>query len=204
MMQHDALGVLGVNLVYGAARLSHDPTSLLASLLDCLATKLIEIDMVEFSGTVFAAVDNRVMSLRLVELGLSKAAMFAPSGTVLQPSEVLRKRPVLLQRGRFRPPTIVHADIQRRALERFSSEAAVESARIVPLLELSLQDMRRTTNLDIDDFVDRIQALTADEHVVLISDFSEYFQVAEFLKEHRAEQIALPVGAENLIAIMIW
>ena len=96
--------------------LSERPEDLLASLLDNLGARRIEIDMVEFSGAAFQDVDHRVMSLRLVEFGLSQAAMFSASGEVLRPSEVLYKRPVILQRGRFSPPTKVHSDIQRRAL----------------------------------------------------------------------------------------
>ncbi|MEE8164493.1 MAG: TonB-dependent receptor, partial [Myxococcota bacterium] len=53
LMQHEALGILGVNLVYGAARLSERPEALLSSLLDNRGARRIEIDMVEFSGAAF-------------------------------------------------------------------------------------------------------------------------------------------------------
>src|SRR6187397_3252866 len=92
-LQQEALGIVGVNLLYGAF-MHHDPDRLLESLLDNLSTQRIEIDMVEFSGIEFRHVDNRVMSLKLVQLGLSGAAMFGPKGQVLQPSEVLYKKPV--------------------------------------------------------------------------------------------------------------
>ena len=61
------------------------------SLLDNLTTERIEIDMIEYSGIEFRHVDNRVMSLKLVQLGLSGAAMFGPTDEVLQPSEVLTR-----------------------------------------------------------------------------------------------------------------
>src|ERR1700738_4689579 len=102
-LQQEALGIVGVNLLYAAFFLHHKPHHMLESLLDNLTTERLEIDMVEFSGIEFRHVDNRVMSLKLVQLGLSGAAMFGPSGEVLQPSEVLRKRPVLVERGSFRP-----------------------------------------------------------------------------------------------------
>src|SRR6202035_2661347 len=102
-LQQEALGIVGVNLLYAAFFLHYKPELMLESLLDNLSTKRIEIDMIEFSGLEFRHVDNRVMSLKLVQLGLSGAAMFGPSGEVLQPSEVLRKRPVLVERGSFRP-----------------------------------------------------------------------------------------------------
>ena len=79
--------------------------------------------MIEFSGIEFRHVDNRVMSLKLVQLGLSGAAMFGPSGEVLQPSEVLRKRPILVERGSFRPVTKVNIDMINCAHERFCRRA---------------------------------------------------------------------------------
>ena len=67
--------------------------------------------MIEFTGIEFRNVDNRVMALKLVQLGLSGAAMFGPNGEVLQPSEVLYKKAVLVERGSFRPVTHVNLDM---------------------------------------------------------------------------------------------
>ncbi len=79
-LQQEALGIVGVNLLYGAFFLSSEPELLIESLLDDLTTKRIEIDMIEFSGIEFRQVDNRLMSMKLVQLGLSGAAMFDPDG----------------------------------------------------------------------------------------------------------------------------
>ena len=89
LLQAEALGVVGVNLLHGAAFLHQNPEALLNSLLDQLSVNRIEINLIEFSGEAFRAVDNRLMSLKLVQLGLSGAAMFGPDGAVLQPSEAL-------------------------------------------------------------------------------------------------------------------
>ena len=94
------------------------------SLLDGLNTDRVEIDLIEFSGIEFRTVDNRIMSLRLVQLGLTPAAMFSSTGEVLQPSEVLRKRPVLLERGRFRPVTLINLDMVESARRQFCQESA--------------------------------------------------------------------------------
>src|ERR1700722_18802740 len=110
-MQADALGIVGVNLLYAACFLHHKPERMIESLLDNLSIDRIEIDMIEFSGIEFRHVDNRVMSLHLVQLGLSGAAMFGPSGEVLQPAEVLRKRQILGERGSFRPVPRVNIDL---------------------------------------------------------------------------------------------
>ena len=123
-LQQEALGIVGVNLIYGACFLHDQPERLLESLLDGLTTNRIEIDLIEFSGDAFRHVDNRVMSLRLVQLGLTGAAMFSAEGKVLQPSEVLYKKPVLVERGSFRPVTHVNVDMLECAVKRFSKEPA--------------------------------------------------------------------------------
>ncbi len=92
--QQEALGIVGVNLLYGAFFHFHEPEALVELLLDALGTHRIEIDMIEFSGIEFRHVDNRLMIMKLVELGLSGAAMFGPHGDVLQPSEILHKKRV--------------------------------------------------------------------------------------------------------------
>jgi hypothetical protein len=202
LVQHEALGILGVNLVYGASRLSDRPKIFLASLLDNLARGRIEIDSVEFSGDAFENVDPRLISLFLVELGLSKAAMLSAEGEVRRPSEVLYKRPVILQRGRFRPPTKVHGDIQRRTIDRFSADPNVDADRIVSLLEIRLTELRETTGEIVEDFLDRISALTAGNQSVLLSDSPEYYNAVDYLAHFGAKQIALPIGIVDFIDLL--
>jgi hypothetical protein len=117
--EQDALGVLGVNVIYGAVFLHEKPLDLVASLMDELSRERVEIDMIKFTGPAFAGIDNRLMSLQLVELGFTDAAMFTAEGEVVQPSEVLYKKPILVERGDFRPVTNVTLDILERAREDF-------------------------------------------------------------------------------------
>src|ERR1700689_3145311 len=160
-LQQEALGIVGVNLLFGAFFLHHVPELMLESLLDNLSTQRIEIDMIEFSGIEFRHVDNRVMSLKLVQLGLSGAAMFGPSGEVLQPSEVLRKRPVLVERGSFRPVTKVNIDMIKSAHERFASEPVVEPGQIVELMEITMKNLLAAGKIDLTDFLARADVLAA-------------------------------------------
>src|SRR5215510_14282457 len=63
-LQQEALGIVGVNLLYGAFFLFAEPEILMESLLDGLTTQRIAIDMIEFSGIEFRQVDNRLMSMK--------------------------------------------------------------------------------------------------------------------------------------------
>src|SRR5437762_4519930 len=80
--QQEALGIVGVNLLYGAFFQHHEPDKLIESLLDRLTTRRIEIDMSQFRGIEFRGGDNRLIALNLVQLGLSGVAVFALDGAV--------------------------------------------------------------------------------------------------------------------------
>jgi hypothetical protein len=197
-LQQEVLGIVGVNLLYAAFFLHHRPESILESLLDNLTTQRIEIDMIEFSGIEFRHVDNRVMSLKLVQLGLSGAAMFGPSGAVLQPSEVLRKRPVLVERGSFRPVTKVNIDMIRSAHEQFASEPEVESGKVVELMEITMKNLLVGGKIDLTDFLARADVLAAVGKTVLISDYFEYYRLAAYLTRYTSQPIAVTMGVASL------
>jgi hypothetical protein len=197
-LQQEALGIVGVNLLYAAFFLHHKPEMVVESLLDSLTTKRIEIDMIEFSGIEFRHVDNRVMSLKLVQLGLSAAAMFGPSGEVLQPSEVLRKRPILVERGSFRPVTKVNIDMIDCARRRFASEPEIDSETIVELMEITMRNLLVTGSIDLSDFLARADVLAAAGKMVLISDYSEYYRLAAYLTRYTSQPIALTMGIGSL------
>ena len=197
-LQQEVLGIVGVNLLYAAFFLHHRPEQILESLLDNLTTQRIEIDMTEFSGIEFRHVDNRVMSLKLVQLGLSGAAMFGPSGEVLQPSEVLRKRPILVERGSFRPVTKVNIDMIKSAYERFASEPEVALGQVVELMEITMKNLLATGKIDLADFLARADVLAAAGKTVLISDYFEYYRLAAYLTRYTSQPIAVTMGVASL------
>jgi hypothetical protein len=198
--QAEAIGVVGVNLVYGAGFLHNDPEALLHSLLDQLSIGRIEIDMIEFSGAAFKGVDNRLMSLRLVQMGLSGAAMFGPNGDVLQPSEVLYKKAVLVERGAFHPVTKVHMDMLHCAARKFRALPEVGQTPVVEIMEITMRNLlAEQTDFDAKDFLDRADVLAACGMKVLVSDFSEYYRLGNFLARMTKEPVGIALGVTRLV-----
>lgn len=200
-LQQEALGVVGVNLLYGAFFLHHEPDKLVESLLDKLTTGRIEIDVIEFRGIEFRSVDNRLVSLQLVKLGLSGAAMFGADGEVLQPSEVLYKKAVLVERGSFRPPTNVNFDMLQCALEKFKADPAVEGKEVLPLFELTMRNLLSDGEIDRRDFLARADLLAACGMTVLISDYFEYYRLAAYISWRTKERIGIVMGAPSLVEL---
>ncbi len=199
-LQQEALGVVGVNLLHGAFFQHHEPEALVESLLDRLTTGRIEIDMIELTGIEFRSVDNRVMALKLVQLGLSGAAMFGPDRQVLQPSEVLRKKAILVERGSFRPPTVVNIDMLECAREKFEKDPAVMDRETLILTELTMANlMGDSDTVDRRDFLARADLLAACGMTVLISDFLAYHRLAAYLAWRTDGRIGMVMGVPSLI-----
>jgi len=199
-LQQEALGVVGVNLLHAAFFLHHEPERLVESLLDRLTTGRIEIDMIELRGIEFRAVDNRLIALKLVQLGLSGAAMFGPDRQVLQPSEVLRKRAILVERGSFRPPTVVNLDMLEAAGEKFAEDPAVAGRDVLVLTELTMANLRAGGDVvDRRDFLARADLLAACGMTVLISDFAAHHRLAAYLSWRTDGRIGMVMGVPTLI-----
>lgn len=201
-LQQEALGIVGVNLCYGAFFHHHEPEQLVESLLDKLTTGRIEIDMIEFSGIEFRYVDNRVMALKLVQLGLSGAAMFSAGREVLQPSEVFYKHAVLVERGSFRPTTKVNIDMFECALEKFKADPAVAGKPILPLMEITMRNLLAGgKEVDRRDFLARADLLSACGMTVLISDYFEYYRLAAYIAWRTKERIGIVMGVPSLVEL---
>ncbi|MEP6537881.1 MAG: TonB-dependent receptor [Bryobacteraceae bacterium] len=198
-LQQDALGIVGVNLLYAAFYFRMKPHKMLESLLDNLSTERVEIDMIEFSGNDFRHVDNRAVSLKLVQLGLTGAAMFGPSGEVLQPSEVLRKRPVLVERGSFRPVTKVNLDMVNCAHSQFAADVGAAPGHVVELMEINMRQLMVDGKVDLGDFLARADVLGAAGKTVLISNHFEYYRLAGYISRYTSEPIAVTMGAISLL-----
>jgi hypothetical protein len=199
-LQQEALGVVGVNLLHAAFFQHHEPERLVESLLDRLTTGRIEIDMIEMKGIEFRAVDNRLLALKLVQVGLSGAAMFGPDRQVLQPSEVLRKKAILVERGSFRPPTVVNIEMLESARACFAKDPAVEQREVLVLTELTMANLRAGGDVvDRRDFLARADLLAACGMTVLISDFLAYHRLAAYLAWRTDGRIGMVMGVPSLI-----
>ena len=198
VQQQEALGIIGVNVVYGALYTHHDPVALIRSLMDDLNSDRVEVDMIKFEGPDFAHIDNRLMSLELVQQGLSNAAMFTAAGEVVQASEVLYKKPILVERGSFRPVTKVTLDMLECAQRQFTREPQVKGEDMVTLMEMTLKNLTFDGGIDYKDFLDRADLLGSLGKMVLISNYAEFYRLAGYLFRYTKKKIGIVMGVPTL------
>ncbi|MCT4699511.1 TonB-dependent receptor [Tenacibaculum haliotis] len=199
--QQETLGVLGVNLVYGAYYLNDNPKELLKSFYDNIDSDRLEIDMINFSGPRFMYVDNRLMSLQLVKNGMTNAVMFGPDGNNLLPAQVLYKKNILALRGSYRPVTKVNMDMFERSKELFLAEKKVNPEKTQVIFEITLSNLRAEGEINERDFLDRAELLCALGQNVMITNYQEYFRLVDYFSEFTKERMGLAMGVNNLIQI---
>lgn len=199
ILQQQALGIIGVNLIYGCYHYHADPEKILVSLLDDLSPDRIEIDMIRFEGPDFKEVDNRLMSLYLVKHGFTQAALFGPDGNVMQPYDALSKKHIVAIRGRFRPVTNIFSDMVKKGIKQFENEADIDDDKICVVSELTLRNLENEGNhINEKDFLDRVDILCSLGQTVLISNFHEYFKLVAYLSKFSRLKMALIMGMPNL------
>ncbi len=199
--QQTALGVLGVNLIYGAFEHWSDPRKLIETLLDEVSWERTEIDYIYFNGPQFVGIDNRLMMLHLVTVGHTEAAMFDANGEPVIPAEVLYKKDVLVLRGNFRPPTNLHFDMVNRSMEKFIKEEGGDRESSLTLFEMNMRSFMAGNVLDGRELLARMDMMAAMGYPVLISRYLRYFRLNEFLATFCQGKVRFVLSVANIETI---
>ena len=200
-LQQETVGIVGLNLIYGAYYKYNEPKKLLRYLYDHIDKDTIEIDTINFSGPLFKDVDNRLMSLQLVKNGMTEAVMFGADGNNILPARVLYKKNLLALRGSFRPVTMVNMDMYQKSYEIFIRQDKVDQDNTEVIFEITLSNLKAQGEIDEQDFMGRAELLCSLGQKVMISNFKEYFRLVEYFSNYTKEHMALTMGVNNLVEI---
>lgn len=197
ILQQDAIGIIGVNLIYAAFFLHRYPEAFIDSLLDHLDSSRIEIDIIKFSGKAFADVDNRLMNLYLLQKGMTDAIMFDEMGEVVLSSDVLYKQNVVVVRGSYRPPTLVSFDMIRSGVSDFAKEINKPEKSIVAISEITMSTLKTEGQIAHEDFLARVDLLCALGQKVLITNYPQYYKLSNYFTRFKVPNLGLVLGIYN-------
>lgn len=196
--QQQALGILGVNLIYAAYHYEEDITLLLDSLLDSLRLDRMEVDYIHVEGPSFAGVDNVELNIDLVKRGLCHAVMLTPEMKPAAPMDLLYKRPIVIERGLFRYDNPMYLKLLERSVEFLKSEGEVEREPVA-FFEVTVKNAEHEAyTLDKE----RVQHLAKWGHPVMVSAFAETFHLTGFLSRYTKDRLRFVLGIGNLMQVM--
>jgi len=201
-LQQQAIGILGVNMIYACFRYANEPEMLLRSLLDKLHDRA-QIDMIRLEGPYFQYLDGRLLSLWTVKNGLSDIAIFGPDGRTVHAGEFLYKKSVLIARGSYRPPTLVQQDMIRCAHSQFSAELGQDADSVFFLTEITLNNLESSGSIDTSDYLDRAEMLCALGQTVIVSNFAHHKKLIAYFSDYRVQRIGIAMGIRKLRNIVL-
>ena len=200
-LQQEALGVLGVNLIHAAFFQRDSIDSFLAGAFDGLSRERVELDVIELTGPAVERADARRACLAALRRGMCHALVFDPSGRIVEPSAVLRKRPLIVERGRFEVPDTVFASMMRASEQQLAGEGIALGHAPTSVFEMSIRPVTGQ-NADDDDVLLAKVAHASGVGSVIISDFPETYLLIEYLRRYTTEPIRLVVGVANVARLM--
>ncbi len=189
-LQQQAIGTLGVNLIYAAYHQRSSPTGFLAGLFDDLSLERIEIDVLELTGPVFAGADSRLWCLELLRAGMSHALVFDSNAQVVEPSTPFHKRPLIAQRTLRGHPGPSSAEAFQAVRQTFLAEGLPSGREPLAVLEVCTQSLEGSAASDNAELLALIEQL-ALLGTVVVTNYPEGYQVLDYLRRYTAEPIAV-------------
>ncbi len=204
VLQQQAIGILGVNLIYTAFYEVQPKESFLEGLAQDVVAERIEIDYVDLRGPAFESWDRRALLVHLVRAGLAEAVFFPSKGSTVPPTEVLYKKAVVLAPGYFGHTDPVHSQVHLRLLASATQELQEDlgETKSAPAGFFCLTVAPFTPDEpapEIPDLLHRIDALLAAGGDVLLFRQRELYHMTALVNRHTKAPVRFVAGLSLVI-----
>lgn len=198
LLQQEALSTLGVNLLHCCFYKTAQSQDFIESLFDQMKEGSVAIDAIHFKGNVFQKFDAVDLNLALIQMGWSEAIFINTQGEVQDPGEALWDKSIFIQRAYYKPVTKTHLDIAARGIKHFENEFKIKSSDVVTLFEFNLNNRFKNENISLYEARQKVQMILALGIPVLVSRFSLFYELKEFMRLMTNKPLAIVIGAAQL------
>ncbi|MBC7419629.1 MAG: hypothetical protein H7328_02780 [Bdellovibrio sp.] len=198
LQQQETLSKLGVNLLHSCFYKTKNQNEFLDGLFDQIKTGSVAVDVVYFVGDAFKKFNENFFNLMLVEKKWSQACLIDAEGKVQNPQDYLWGKSLLIQRGFFEPVTNTHLDIFSRGLEHFKKEFSLKAGEIMGLFEFTIDNRAKGTRITTEQAFNRVEMISKLEIPVLVTQFTLFYQLKEFIRNSTKKPLGIVIGATHL------
>jgi hypothetical protein len=203
-LQQEAIGILGVNLVYAAFYEAQTKEAFLESLADDVVPGRIEIDYVDLKGPAFESWDRRALLVDLVRGGLAEAVYFPAKGSPVPPTEVLYKKAVVLAPGYFSHSdparSQIHLQLLASGIHELHGDLGEAKSPPAGFFCLTLAPLTpEEAAPEISDVLHRIDALLASGGDVLLFHNPELYNMTAIVNRHTKAPVRFVAGISLVI-----
>jgi len=203
LRQQEAVGMLGVNLIYATHHALGSPVEFLASLFEGLTLHRVEIDCISVKGPAIAGWDEGLLHAQLVSGGHAEAVGFPADGQYLPLNELLYKRALVLAPGRFENVAQMHGELIRWTLADLPEMEVKDSKGALGMFCLStaprLHEEGHVTGEQIVSHVAELQKLG---YGVMVFRAPELYTMSAFVNRYTKSRIHFAIGLTVLVKVL--
>jgi hypothetical protein len=204
VLQQQAIGILGVNLIYAAFNEAQAKDSFLVGLAEDVVPERIEIDYVDLHGPAFESWDPRALLVQLVRDGLAEAVYLPTKGPAVPPTEVLYKKAIVLAPGYFGHTdpahSHVHLQLLTSAIQELHGDLAETKSAPAGFFCLTAAPLTPEESApEIPDMLRRIDSLLAAGGDVLLFRKPELYRMTALVNRHTQAPVRFAGGLSLVI-----
>jgi hypothetical protein len=202
LQQQEALGVLGINLLHGAFMGPDGPLRGLDSLSDNLGQGSIEVDVADLTGPSFAGVDPARTGMAMIRSGLAHVVLFDRDGKQRPPSEIVRKRPLIIKRTSTRYSSVIDSAAFKAAGEKLSQEGVELSDKPLNATEFSINSVHASGGSDANKNLAHLRALIAQEEWVMLTRLRQSYKLTSYLRRYSNQPVRFVMGVSTFAMLL--
>jgi hypothetical protein len=202
LQQQEALGVLGINLIHGAFMDPQGPLHGLDSLSDNLGPSCIEVDVADLSGPSFAGVDPARTGMAMIRSGLADVVLFDREGKQRPPSEIVRKRPMIIKRTSIRYSSVIDSETFNAAGKKLAEETDLLDMKPLNITEFSINSVHASGGSDADSNLNHLRALIAQEEWVMLTRLRQSYKLTDYLRRYSNQPVRFVMGISTFAMLL--
>ncbi len=201
LLQQQAVGVLGVNLIHAAFFRRENQAEFLESLREGIDIDRIEVDHIQFKGSGFDSFASDDAPLGLLRAGLSEAVIYADREGTSDPMSAVYKRPIVVERDAFGVSNDEYDRILSASASALSDEAPDARHKAIALYEISLESKTSGETRSDSEILERVGRLRASGQPVLLTRFTQTYHLTPYLKRYSDQPIRFAMSLVSLMQV---
>lgn len=199
-LQQQVLGIVGVNLVYAVFHSLQSQETLLNALIDQAGRERIEIDFIDVRGPAFEDWQHKDLTLGLVRHGLAEAVVLAPDGPQMPPTEIFRKRPVILALA-AREAGLAQREVFAAALLKLRAESDPAAREPLGLFVSTSAGDWPPSARGAADLQSRVDGLLGFGAPVAVFGYGELYRITCFVNRYTQAPVRAVIGIASLLQL---
>jgi hypothetical protein len=200
--QQEAVGVLGVNMIHGVFHAESGTLEGLDRIADNLSEGRLEVDVADLDGPAFAGVDPARIGMAMIRSRLAEAVLFGRDGQQHPPTEIVRKRPVIIKRTSMRYSTVIDSETFAAAGQQLESEAKNLEGKQLNITEFSISSVHASLGSDYATNLEHLRNLIAQDEWVMLTRLRQSYLVTNYLRRYSNQPLRFVMGVSTFAMLL--